>query len=259
MINSVLRSSLLGACLVAASAASAQVLFTSEGFESPAYSAGPLAGQHAWVSDAGAAWEVGAFGVGGTQGVRVPSGINDWSYVPLGFSPTPGADKLSVKVDIARTVGGTSPSFGYAVDVYDSSLSRVGRVGLTTAGGVVRTFLTSRWDGANFNPAGSVTSLMFGSPFASGEFVNFELVFDFSVKEFAVTVNGSYFGSVPFVTVGAVDVGDVDLHVSSNSGAADQGFFDNLFIAAVPEPSTWAAIVGALSLGVAVVARRRAS
>lgn len=251
-----MRSLLLIGCaatLLAASAA-AQVLFDSAGFES--YSTGNLPGQNGWTSDSVSTNAIGAFGVGGSQGLRLSGGSTNWFYPTLNYTPTAG-QIIVVECDIARTLFSAAGSFAYAIDIYSPS-TRLGRFGLAANAGTVAPFVTSRFTAGSPDPGGTVANVVIGAAVAQNQFVHFEARLNFSNQSFELLVNNVSAGFFPF-TAAAASLADVDLQVSSAAGQTDFGFFDNyrVNVTAVPEPATFAAGLGVFGLTVGAWIRRR--
>lgn len=256
-----MRASLFAVCTALAltvSAARGQVLFDAGGFES--YAPGALPGQNGWTSDISSAHAIGAFGVGGSQGLRLTGGATNWFYPALNYTPAAG-QIIVVECDIARTLFSATGSFGYAVDIY-SPTGRFARFGLAASAGQVVPFVTSRFTAGNPDPGGTVSNVVVGGAVGQNVFVHFEARLNFTTQSFELLVNNVSLGNLPF-TSAATSLADVDLQVSSASGQTDFGFFDNYrvtVVTAVPEPATVAGGLGALGLaGCAFVRRRRVS
>lgn len=247
------------ACLVLmsiAGAAQAQtILFNSNGFEASAYTVGQLAGQNGWLSDVAAATPVGTIQTttvaAGSQAVRVGGGVaTNWFYPDISYTPAAG-EIISVKADIARTLGAAAAttSFGYLLDVYSTSGARIARAGLGNSAGAIRAIVTS------LNAVGTpATSLANTTLYNSLQFVNFEILLNFTARTFELKIDGTSVGAAfPFLSNTATGLGDGDLQVSTVSGATDAGFFDNYVVSVVPTPGA-AAVLG---MGSLVALRRR--
>lgn len=251
------KKTLLFAVVIAAAAqANAVVIFDSGGFET--YNTGNLIGQNGYVQDYANTWTVAnGVGVGGSKAINVNGGVGgtDWAYTNLAFTPGTG-QIVSIKADISRTLGATSPtsSFGYLIDVYSIAGARTIRFGLGNTGGFIRPIVTSRWSAAlGFNAAAPISSVLLGTTnYAADEFVNFEALLDYSIKRVDLKINGvSVTGgyTIPFTDLTATTLGDTDLQISTNASATDRGRFDNLKVEAVPEPASMIALgAGALAM-----------
>lgn len=240
----------------AATTAQAQnVIFDSGGFQ--AYATGPLNGQNGWAADnpPGTA-EVGAFGVGGSTGVRATGGATNWFYPTLNFTPTAG-QVIVIECDIARTLFSATGSFGYAIDLY-SPTGRIGRFGLAANNGNIQPFITSKFTAGQPDPNGAVGNVVVGSAVAANTFVHFEARLDFSAQSFRLLINNVDLGvNLPFTTT-ATTLADADIQVSSATGQTDFGYFDNYRVSVIPEPATLA-LSGFGALGLMIALRRRRS
>lgn len=258
-IHSLLRILPILAC--AASAASAQVIFDSAGFESPAYSLGSLAGQNGWGVE-NAPGNATVIDLGGNQVVEVTGGgATNWYYPTLNYTPAPGS-LVVVEADISRTLGTSTSSFGYGIDLYNQSLSRFARAGLVSNGGNIQAFVTTKMSGGVLSASGSATNILVSSAtYAADQFVHFKLVLDFATQTFRVELNSVDVGyEFPFVSASTL-LADADFQVSTGAGANDRGRFDNYIVSAttpIPEPSSCAALAGLAALGLASLRRRRA-
>ncbi len=234
--------------------------YSAGGFEG--FTTGALAGQSSFVVDLTPDnYTVGAaVGIGGSQGVRVGGGATNWGY-PTTTAYTPGAtDIISINADIARSVGAssTSSSFGYFIDVYNSAVARTLRFGLgVNSSNQPAVLVTSHWSAAlGFNPAAPLANVLLTAGLTPGTFYNLEARANYATDTFDLYSNNVLIqGGMPFAAA-AADFSDADIQVSSATGLADAGFYDNyaINVLQVPEPTTLSALAG-LSL----VARRRRS
>lgn len=247
------------ACLalmsIAGVAQAQTILFNSNGFESPTYAVGQLAGQNGWLSDVAAATSVGTIQTttvaAGSQAVRVGGGVaTNWFYPDISYTPAAG-EIISVKADIARTLSsaGAASSFGFLLDVYSTAGARIARAGLGSSAGAIRAVVTS------LNSAGTpATTLANTTLYNSLQFVNFEILLNFTARTFELKVDGTSVGAAfPFLSNTATALGDGDLQVSTVAGANDAGFFDNYVVSVIPTPGA-AAVLG---MGGLVALRRR--
>ncbi len=245
------------ALATAATGASAQVIFDSAGFDGPAYSAGALTGQNSWTADSppGSAAVVD---LGGNQVVQATGGTTNWFFPSVNY--TPAADMLVVvEADISRTLGSPTSSFGYAIDLYNESVSRVGRFGLVDNGGVIQIFVSTKVSASLPDASGTAGNLAFGSAISADQFVHFEVALNYATQTFRVKADSLDLGyDFPFVNA-STQLADADFQVSSTTGANDYGRLDNylVYATAIPEPSAFAALAGLAALALGATRRRR--
>ncbi|MBL8086453.1 MAG: PEP-CTERM sorting domain-containing protein [Chthonomonas sp.] len=248
----------------AVAASQAVVLYDSNGFEG--FALGNLSGQNNFTTDlATPVFNVQNTFVQGTKAVQVNGGVagSNWSYpTTTAFVPTPTQNIARISVDIARTVSGTTPSFAYAIDVYNTgslnAFARTLRFGLTSSAGNVRAFVTSRFNTTTlqFDAASAVTNVLVTGALTQSTWYRFNVDMNYTTKRARILINNTDIAGgfvIPFADLLAADFSDADLHVSSNVNATDRGYFDNYKVEAVPEPGT----IAALGLGAAAILRRR--
>lgn len=241
--------------LAAAAGASAQTfLYNSNGFEAPGFTVGALAGQQGFISDNPAASAAGnvqnTFANGGSQAVRLDGGIGtNWFYPALNYTPNAG-EIISVRADIARTLGANTSSFGFLLDIYGNNGARIARAGLGTSGGAVRALVTT------LNTAGAAANFLANSTvYGQNQWVNFDIQLNFTTRTFDLIIDGVTAGTnLPMTNNAATGLADADLQVSTAAGATDAGFFDNYSVSVIPTPSS-AALLGLG--GLAALRRRR--
>lgn len=243
--------------LAAAASASAQIIFDSAGFEGPAYSVGTLTGQNGWTADSPPGGAVVA-GSSGNQFVQVMGGETNWFFPTLNH--TPAANTLVVvEADISRILGSTTNSFGYAIDLYNENVQRIGRFGLADNSGTIQVFVTTKVSLGLPNPSGAEGSLAFGSAISAEQFVQFEVALNYATQTFRVKADSVDLGyDFPFIAASS-QLADADFQVSSTTGADDYGRLDNYLVYAtsIPEPSAYAALAGLAALALGVQRRRR--
>jgi hypothetical protein len=239
------------ALVAAAGSANATILFDSAGFESPAYSAGNLAGQNVsnpWLQDHGVtapAQVQTAVVQSGLQAVSMSSTADstNWLFPNLSYTPASG-EVVQISVDIARTLG-TTTSFGYLIDVYGTNGARVARFGLGNSAGSVRSVLTL--SSGNF--------LADTTLYGQNQWVHFDAFLDFTSHTWNLLIDGAPVAAgLPMINAAATGIGDADLQMSTAVGANDIGYFDNYVVQAIPAPGA-AALLG--RGGLAVSRRRR--
>ena len=249
------------ACLalvcVAGAAQAQTILYNSNGFEAPAYATGQLVGQNGWLSDSAAPASIALATVqtttvaAGSQAVRIGGGVaTNWFFPDLSYTPAAG-EIISVRADIARTLGAAAAttSFGYLLDIYGTNGARIARAGLGNSGGAVRALVTAP------NALGAAANTLANTTvYNSLQFVNFEILLNFTAKTFELKIDGTSAGNFGFLNNAATAIGDADLQVSTVTGATDAGFFDNYVVSVIPTPGA-AALLG--MGGLAALRRRR--
>lgn len=227
------------------------VLYDSQGFEAPVFSAGSTpVGQPASAPEA-EQWQ--AFGgsptayrvesgmaAAGSQAVQANGGgLNDGSYVWPNLGVTPADNELiRIQVDIARTLSPTvvDSSPVYAVDIYDFDFNRTSRFGLQNPAGTsdIRTFVSVPINAqGQIDPAGpGIRSEFYGPAIAENMFVHFDFLMDYENKTVSLTVNGTRLASlIPFRTQESTTLDSAELQVGTfNNLSADNGWFDNYIV-----------------------------
>lgn len=247
------------AAMVLGASAQATVLFDSRGFEAPGYTLGNLEGQNGWnksLSSGSNAVVQSSVASDGTQAIRINSnGGMNWYSPEINYTPG-AAEILSVRADIARTVGPSAglTSFGYFVDAYSPTGVRIARVGLGLDGTSIRPVLSSRFTGGLPDAAGTPGNMAFGPVVSPLQFVSFELQMNFQTKTFDVWMDYVLVqANLPFVDQSATTLTSADLQISTNGNITDAGYFDNYAVAVVPAPGP-ASLIAA---GTLLLLRRR--
>lgn len=243
--------------LAFAVSASATVLFDAGGFES--YTDGSIVGQNGWVTDSASPSFniVSGAGVGGSKGLRASGTTTNWAWPTINYTPT-ATEYVRVQADISRTLSGSTPSFAYAIDIYNPTAARTFRFGLTASAGTIRPFVTSRFNTGTgqFDAASAISTVLVGAAVPADTFVSFDARLDYVLKRVDLFVNGvSVTGgfTIPFTDLTATGIGDADFQTSTNANATDSGVLDNYRVTAVPEPASMAV----LGMGLAAFRRRR--
>lgn len=242
----------------ASSSATAQtVLSDSRGFEAPFYSQGLLDGQNGWRSDSTVPSFVAAGVVqsavvaSGGQAVQLRGGVgNNWFFPPINYTPTAG-QIISVRADIARTLGGStaSNSFGYMLDLYGTNGARLASAGLINFNGTIRALATTLDD-----TGGLAALLATPTVYNQRQFVSFEMLLNFSTRTFDLRIDGALaLRNLRMYSSTATGLADADLQVQSDIRGTDSGYFDNYIVSVIPTPAS----VAVLGLGGLSVLRRR--
>lgn len=235
----------LAAVAIAAGAPvrAAQTVY-STGFESPAYSAGPLAGQNGWFGAANAFVQTSTV-ESGSQAVSVAPGAAGQyvTFQPVSYNSVGNPNQL---VTIS-----TDFEFSPGPNVDWEALAAEGNGGFIT-----QLLVTSSGQVCGFNPCN-------GPILTPDKWYNLSMTLNYKTGVVEDFVNGVEFSSGPFSNIPAhstnldlIGIGINGAAAGSTAGAS----WDNISVvsAAVPEPATWAlTIVGLAMLGLAV--RRRAT
>lgn len=244
----------LTAAVMAAASSFGATLFDSNGFEAPTYNLGSLSGQQGWQKDGtGTATVQGAVVQSGSQAVALTGAQTTWHWPDLGFTPAAG-DVVRVTSGIYRASSvASTKSFGYFLDAYNFSVSRIARAGL----GIGSDDSPALWATLGSNNTTLETGLLWDTWYT----VTMDL--KSATQTYDVYLDGVLKGSN--LTLGApfTSLGDVDLMHSYQTGAADVGYFDNYKIEVNPGPIPEPAAGSVLLLGLAAlfgrgfIARRR--
>jgi hypothetical protein len=216
--------------------APAQTLFDAQGFESPTYSLGVLAGQDGWLAEnSGAnpdpvviADPTGA-GMGQVLMLDPTSDEGGWSGVVRSFVPSAGP-MVVIEWDQYRV--DTGDNFWYADDAaYDG-------------------WVAMQWDQ---NGQASALNFDFGVALTTGQWQHVTYTLDLVAQTSMVDIDGTSFMSPNPMT--DASIGGIDLEVESTFQPGDGPVYvDNLVLTQVPEPGIM--LMGALGLLLAI--RRRA-
>ncbi|EIP97728.1 PEP-CTERM putative exosortase interaction domain-containing protein [Opitutaceae bacterium TAV1] len=98
--------------------------------------------------------------------------------------------------------------------------------------------------------------------YISQTWTKFRIDFDASTDSATASINGNPLTGLSFTGIAINDIAQVSLVAGSgNNSTAFSSWFDNIKLvntaASIPEPSTWAAICGAIGLGLAAIVHRR--
>jgi hypothetical protein len=238
----------IAAAALAATSASATVLFDAQGFEAPAYTLGNLTGQNGWDKDGtGLATVQGAVVQSGSQAVSLTGDTSEWHYPALDYTPAPG-EVVRVTSGILRGSSATATkNFGFFLDAYtdDPAFARFARVGLgVSSGNVVALATTIGGSGAG--------SYIVATGLQWDTWYSFQMDLKFDTQQFDLYIDNTLIqADMPFV-VTAHNLTDVDLQKSYTSGATDIGYFDNYKVEVIPEPTA----MSLLFLGLAGIGGR---
>ncbi|HWA97084.1 MAG TPA: hypothetical protein VFE62_23825 [Gemmataceae bacterium] len=234
-------------CLVT-SARSETILYDSNGFEAPTFTAGSSPfGQddsNPWQAFGGSptAYSVESSKVAsGAQAIEGDGGgLNDGSYVwpNLGYTPGPN-ERVRIQVDMARTlspnVDDSSPV--YAIDIADQNIDRTSRFGLQQSGGEIRTFISVPINASgNIDPNGpGIRSEFYGPAIAQDTFVHFDFTLDYTSKTVNLSVDGTPLAAgVPFRTQTSAFLDSAAFQIGTFPESSDHGYFDNYVVSVVP-------------------------
>jgi len=241
-------------CL-AASAAQAGTIYAT-GFEAPTFTPGPIAGQGGWqtFSNSGqpnlAQVESGV-AQSGAQALVVDgaAGAQTGSYYTLNL-PSPG--KVDMSGDIMITTAGSAASWQFAA-IGPGLVGFVGGIDIDGSGNVAAI-------------SGAFPSL---GALSFDNWHHVDLLLDFTSQTYGVKLDGVAVGSglafcgsnagctgAPVNTLG---VGIFDTFGGAAPTAPHPGYLDNFSVASVPEPATWALMIGGFGLAGASLRRRRAA
>jgi hypothetical protein len=235
--------------VLASRAARADTVLYSTGFESPAFTTGPLAGQNGWsVYGPGTPAVEGFFADTGNQAVFVDGGSAGQSgpYYALASS----GPLISLSADLAIFSSSTETQWQFAA--LGSGL--VGYLG-----------------GIDIEANGNIEAITAGLPvigtftrataFNSSAWQSIDLLFNIATQTYSVTLNGTVLASsVPFCGSNAGCTGATlsfgDAFFDSFGGGNDSGYMDNVSIVSVaPEPSLIFPVAVALA-GIGAASRR---
>ena len=245
--NSLIKSLVLAVVAGVGHAASASIVYSSNGFENPPYTAGNLAGQDAWVQSGGAANSaiVGSgTGTSSSQGVTVSysgtSATADARYFPGTTSVTPTLTNNVVNVDWDTNVPqatGAQP-FGpfFGIEVYDAGNNRLAGVGMDAKTGELL------FENPAASPPDALTPFG-GDPHATfGAYHHYSLSMNYTTQTASLTVDGVTAGSFAFQTASSTfSDADISALAAQNDSETGSAVFDNYVVTLVPEPTTLAA------------------
>lgn len=223
------KNTVLAAILIhAGTIASAQVLFNAD-FEAPTYQTGALQNQDGWqhVSNSNLAVVVLGGGKDFSRGVVTPGVGGGYTRQLSGVSPIQPILRTSADFRFS-SLGGSSNRFYIAT----RSANEFG-YSINVQNGIVE-----------LQGFGTGQDPTFAYNFQPDVYYNIGFDMNYSLNTISVFINGD-----TFVTRTASSYGVARMEVSAAGGTA----YDNLRIAAVPEPAT---IVGSL-IGIAALIRRR--
>jgi hypothetical protein len=223
------------------------ILYDSQGFESPPFTAGisPVDqdDSNPWQAFGGTpdAYTVtSSFAASGLQSIQGNgNGLNDgsfaWPY--LGYTPQPN-DLVRIQVDMARTLSPVADDSSpvYAIDVADEFIDRTTRFGLQYNAGDIRAFISVPINAqGDIDPNGpGIRSEFLGAAIPSAEFVHFEMLLDYTSKTVSLAMNGTSLGfAIPFRTQTSTFLDSAALQVGAFDVSNDHGWFDNYIVSVV--------------------------
>jgi hypothetical protein len=240
----------LALLLASASAARADVILYSTGFENPPFTTGTVAGQDGWnVFGPGVSTIENTFARTGSQAVLVdgsPAGQSG----PFRLNTSTGP-LIDLSADIAIFASSNQSVWQFAAS---DSVHFLGGINIGADNSIVL-------DTLGFTPIGTFPR---ATAFDSTAWHNIDLLFNITTQTYNLSLDGSLLASnVPFCganagcTGGAVSSYGAGFF-DSFGGGNDSGYMDNFRVAVVtPEPSSIALMVSAL--GVVFLELRRRS
>jgi hypothetical protein len=252
-----MKTTLCLAVAVAALAVNAAhaVPILATGFEAPEYLPGDLVGQNGWDAVGLFPDDLVTVNVqssvvrSGSQAVSLSGsgeGAGAFAYKLTPHIPTPNT-RIVVDFDMQWGTSGTTKSYLYGVQTYDTDLNLVGSIGVANVFGV--------YNAVVFDDEGTPLAIP-GAIVTPGQWHHFQLVLDYDNQSYQGVMDGIASPIIPFQTLGVQNYGEADLFRDAGLGNAnDTAYFDNLNImeSVVPEPASLAGLIG-LS---AVAGRRR--
>ncbi len=249
------RPILVALATLTLTSATQAVSLLNTGFEAPDYHTGNLAGQNGWDAtglfpeDIVSANVQTAIVKSGSQAVSLSgsgTGAGGFAYNVTPFAPT--TDKLiTIDFDMNWGTAGSTRSYLYGVQAYDTDLNLIASVGVAQILGI--------YSGVVFDPNGLPVSIPNASV-TPGDWHHFQLVLNYDTQSYHAMMDTFASGEMPFETSGITNYGEADLFRDAGLGNAnDTAFYDNVSVQTgnlVPEPATLG-MVG----GVVVTALRR--
>lgn len=246
-----------------AAAANAGVIYDSQGFEAPLFTAGNVGGQDGWLLDAPGHTQHTI--INGADGATAPIGsqmlritqttATRWSFPDITTqvgARTLGEDWIWCKFDINAPAANTTTAF-FGVSAYNSSGVQLAGARLRASDGALVATLDP--DGAGPQAFGNY--LVGNPPLAAprGQWINLGVAVNVVTGEAAIT-SGNAILIAGLANAGFAALSDFDAMSGANATLTQSMYIDNYIITsegAVPAPAS-AALLG---LGGLVAARRR--
>ena len=255
------------ATLMASMPVMAAVLYDSEGFEGPTFSAGDLTGQDSvpgpWIRDGslGSATVQSTVFQSGSQAVRVDraaGGEDRWSILTL--APTSSNDIVQIewdmRVDAQTAVTGTFGPF-LGIEAYDTNAT-FALLGALYVDATTSELVTLDAD-SNVAPISGHTATL-------GSWHNYDMHLDFTAETYTVYQDDVLVDLRPFVDLGEASISSfTDAPIAAIRAGSDAtatsliatAYFDNYLLTEVPEPTSLA-LMGSGCLLLLSRQRRRA-
>jgi hypothetical protein len=259
--NALIRSLVVAALAGLGQAATAALVYNSNGFENPPFTAGTVVGQDNWTQSGGTGSSGNVQNAGGVSNshsllvTRGGAGVtSDVRYWPAISSVTPTLTNNLVNVDWDMNVAQASgaQSFGpfMGIEAYDQNNNRI------AAWGVDAFTAELLFEDPNSTPTpGAFNTTTNDDTVSLGAFHHYTLSMDYTAHTVKLSVDGSLKQTVSgFLSTGVTTFSDADVSaLAADANHLDEtgsAIFDNYVVVntSVPEPTALAAVATGLLL-----------